>query len=449
MLNPLKITVGLLVSLFVLAVPAAAQDCGGCATKAPGEARPCHYLEVQSLVPDGPSAAAGILVGDVLSEYDKRTVGCSKDLNVARSLAVGESIPVTFKRGDRVVDFVLPKGKLGIYFKEWMFDVVPGPDAKVIPGVPQLGWEKPNSFIGALEAVQYVLGDRAEYVFLSGVSGAAFRIQFFDTWCPSSPDATVGFDAAKVAMESRGLSWKELHVSSDGKNKPQIIKEVMASIDAGMPVLAIDLVESPEWGVITGYQKQGQEFFCRTYFDKRKGYELATRFPFAAAILKQEGKAPDEDAGIRQGFDIVAENLAAPKYGEYFSGLAAFDKWVERLKTDDFAALDSIKLANVAQANRVIFSRLVADRKTGLAYIAAVAKDIPKLAARLADLTALYQREIDLLGPLTDSLPGMLSVTKPEQWPQGIRDRQIAALTQARSLEAQALPIWQELAGKK
>ena len=41
-------------------------------------------------------------------------------------------------------------------------------------------------------------------------------------------------------------------VSSDGKNKPQILDSIKKSIDGAMPVLAIDLIEMPEWGIIIG-----------------------------------------------------------------------------------------------------------------------------------------------------------------------------------------------------
>jgi hypothetical protein len=344
---------------------------------------------------------------------------------------------------------VLPKGKLGIYFAEWMNDLPLAPDAKLIAGVPNLSWNEMNSFMGALQALGHKLGDHSGYAFLCGASGAAFRTHFFDTWCPSSPDPTVGYDAGAAILKARGLTATWLHVSSDGKNKPQILAAIRKSIDAGMPVLAIDLIETPEWGIIIGYQKNGEELLCRTYFDKRKGFEVARKFPFAVAILKREGKVPDEKTSMRQGFGIVVENLTTPKYGEYFSGLAAFDKWMARLRDDDFTKLDSAKLSNVVQANEWIFERLVADRKTGIEYLDILAQRMPGLEPKTANLKALYQREVEALDLLLGQLPSSESVKSGWEWARVDRDKEIATLIVARQLEEQSLPIWRELAATK
>jgi len=419
---------------------------GSCALEPDTE--PCHLLEVRSVVPRGPAASAGVMAGDVLVKYDGRIVGCLADLNLARAAVTTESVPVAFRRGDKETSYLLPKGKLGVFLSEWRTDVVPDSDAKIVKGVPALGWDtgKMNSFMGALEAILKQQGATGDYVFLCGASGAAFRTQFFATWCPSSPDPTCGFDAAEAALAACGYKATVLHVSSDGKNKPAVLEAVRASIDAGMPVLAIDLIEMPEWGVITGYQKNGDELFCRTYFDKRKGCELAQKYPWAVYILKKAGKAPDGKASIRKSFGIVAGNLAAEKYGEYYSGLAAFDTWTRRLSTDDFAAMDSEKLANVVQANYWIFNRIVADRKTGIEYLDRIAEEMPELEPEMSDLTALYQQEVDLLDPLLDSLPCPGTVTRGDQWALEAKATEIQSLTQARSFEEQALAIWKELA---
>ena len=434
--------------LVLLPVLALAQDCATCPNSAT-EAAPCHWLEVTGLVPDGPAATAGIQVGDGLASYDGKPMGCRADLARVQAAVQVDSVVASFRRGNKELSFVLPKGKLGIYFAEWMNDLPLAPDAKLISGVPNLSWNEMNSFMGALDAVGDKLGDHSGYAYLCGMSGAAFRTQFFDTWCPSSPDATVGFDAGAAALKARGLSATWLHVSSDGKNKPQILAEIRKSIDAGMPVLAIDLVEMPEWGVIIGYQKNGQELLCHTYFDKHKLYEVAQKFPFAVAILKREGKSPDEAASIKQGFGIVAENLTTEKYGEYFSGLAAFDKWMARLRDDDFTKLDSARLSNVVQANYWIFQRLIADRKTGIEYLDSVAQRMPGLEPRTATVAALYEQELGALEPLLEQLPCPGNVVPGWQWAKADRDKEIAALVTARAFEEQTLPVWKELASSK
>ncbi len=437
-------------AIFLCLFPAfvLAQNCAVCPNQQAGAA-PCHWLEVTGVVPDGPGAQAGIRIGDALASYDGKAMGCRADLSAAQAAVQVDSLVATFRRGNKELSFVLPKGKLGIYFAEWQNDLLPAPDAKMLVDVPNLSWAQPNSFMGALEAVSHRLNDHIGYAFLCGVSGAAFRTQFFDTWCPSSVDATCGFDAGTEALSARGLDVRWLEVSTDGKNKPQIIDSIKKSIDAGMPVLAIDLIEAPEWGVIIGYQNNGEDLLCRTYFDKRKGFEVAQKFPFIVGILRRTGFVPDADSSVRLSFGLVARNLTTEKYGEYYSGLAAFDKWILRLKTDDLSKLDTTKLANVVMANHTILNRLVADRKTGLEYLDHVGTGRDDLKPPMANLTTFYQQEIDLLGPLVEKVPGPGSVEKAADWPQGLKDAEIAALERARALETQALPTWQGLAKVK
>jgi hypothetical protein len=435
----------LTLTLFILFSLAGAQSCPCCQHQKAGSA-PCHWLEVTGLVPDGPAAKAGIMVGDALASYNGKRMGCRDELAAAQAAVQTDSVVATFRREYKELSFVLPKGKLGIYFAEWENDVPRDPDARLINGIPNLNWDRPNTFMGALEAVRQRFGDRVGYAFLCGVSGAAFRTHFFDTWCPSSPDATCGYDAGTVALKARGLSPTLLHVASDGKNKPQILAAIKKSIDEGMPVLAIDLLEVPEWGVILGYQKDGEELFCHTYFDKHKFYEIAQKFPFAVAILKREEKMPDQNASIKRGFGIVVDNMTTEKYGEYYSGLAAFDKWMARLRDDDFTNIDSARLSEVLQANYWTYQRLIADRKTGMEYLDIVAQKLPGLEPKAANLKAVYQQEVDALEPLLEELPCPGSVVPGWRWAKADREKQIAALVKARAFEEQTLPIWKELA---
>lgn len=421
-------------------------SCGKCASAAVFETSHCHYLEVKSVEFGSPAATAAVQPGDILETYGGVTVGCRTDLARARDATTAESVAVTFRRGDKVLRLLLPKGKLGVFLDEWQKDVVPGPDAKLIPDVPRLEWNdgKSNTFIGAFEALLQKLGDHTDYVFLAGASGAAFRTHFFNDWCPSSPDPGVGYDLTHKILATRGYEPVRLTQSPDGKNRPQMLAAIKASIDSGLPVLAWNIDGFPEYGLIVGYQKDGQELFVRTYNSTRKGYDLTGNVPSVVTVLKK-GVRPKEDAVVRGSFASVAGMLAPEKYGEYWNGLAAFDKWIERVKSDDWSALDSAHFANVVQANYWIATRLADDRAAGIDYLKCAAVNVPQAAPRLRALTALYEQEVALLTPLVARLLDPAAVTRPDQWTRPERDAQVAVLASCRAVELQATDIWNEL----
>jgi|WetSurMetagenome_2_1015567.scaffolds.fasta_scaffold32710_2 hypothetical protein len=440
-------------SLLFALTPALAQapDCASCGKCAPGaviESTHCHYLEVKSVESGSPAAAVAIRPGDVLESYGGATVGCRADLARARDAVTTESVAVAFRRGDKVLRFLLPRGKLGVFLDEWQKDIVPDADAKLLAGVPRLAWEdnKSSTFIGAFEAALRKLGDKTDYVFLSGASGAAFRTHFFNDWCPSSPDPGVGCDLTHEILSSRGYEPRRLVQSPDGKNRPEMLAAIKASIDSGVPVLTWNIDGFPEHGLVVGYQKDGQELFVRTYNSTRKGYDLAGNVPSVVTILKK-GITPKEDAVVRGSFAAVAGMLGTEQYGEYWNGLAAFDRWMERLRSDDWTALDSARFGNVVRANWWIATRLADDRATGIDFLRCAAVSVPEAATRLRALAALYEREVALLVPLVDHVPDPNTVIRPDQWTRPERDAQIAALSGCRALELEATEIWNELAG--
>ena len=409
---------------------------------------PAGQLEVINVAPGGACEQAGIQADDILLSYDGKEVRTQAELSVLKSAATTDSVEVRVKRGASLLTLRLPKGPLGVYLAEILPDLNFDPDARIIPGIARLRWgtDRENTFMGALEAVLQKAGVDADYTFLCGVSGAAFRTHFFDTWCPSSPEPGCGFDATVPALAACGWAATSRGVSSDGKNKPQITQAIAAQIDSGRPVLAIDLIQTPEWGVIAGYQKAGQEFICRTYFDKRRGYELAQKYPFVVVFPHPQGSMPDKLASYRASYRIALENLVTEKYGEYYSGLAAFDRWLKRLQGDDFTKLDSAGLSKVVEANYWILARISYDRKTAQDYLARVTQAMPPDKPLLDSLSGIYARETELVNAAFPELPCPGTVVKPEQWTAEMKAKEVAVLTQARALEAQALEVWRKLA---
>ncbi len=407
-------------------------------------------LVVKSTVPESPAQRAGMLPNDILIKYNGTPVNTLKALNDLKLQAKGDSVEIVVLRNLNELTLKLPTGSMGVYLTELLPDIKYKDDAVVIEGIPKLSWEsgKINSFLACVELVANHLGIKKDYVEINGVSGAAFRLHFCKDWCPSSPDPTCGYNSGEEALKAMGFGYKLYSLSSDGKNKPEIKKAIMESIDKKIPVIAIDLIQVPEWGIITGYQNDGDEILCRTYFDKRNSYEIAQKFPWALYIITGKKETAKNIDLYKQSFKTILANLTTKNYGQYFSGINAFDKWIEHLEKNDFAKMDSEKFNNAVVANGWIFDRLAIDRQDAGLYLESVAVKMPELSNKLTELANIYKQESKMLQETKVNIPNSNIIKSSIEWTPEMRQDEIALLKQAKAKEEEALKIWQEIAKK-
>jgi PHD/YefM family antitoxin component YafN of YafNO toxin-antitoxin module len=408
-------------------------------------------LVVTGLVTSGAAEKTGVIINDVLTKYDGKEVSTRNELNELKNQVKSDSVEITVIRDGKEIIYKIPKGPIGAYLAELLPDLKLKEDAVVIEGIPKLGWEtgKINSFIGAVELVANHLGIKKDYVEIDGISGAAFRLHFCKDWCPSSPDPTCGYNSGEAALNALGLVFKTMHLSSDGKNKPAIKKAIMASIDKNIPVIAIDLIDVPEWGVITGYQNNGEELLCRTYFDKRNSYEIAQKFPWALYIITGTKPMANDISLYKQSFKTILANLTTKNYGQYFSGINAFEQWIEHLANSDFANMDTSKFNNAVLANSWIFDRLAMDRGDAVTYLESVAVKMPEISQKLTELAKIYRDESKMLQETKINIPNSNIVKSSKEWTQSMRQDEITLLQQAEAKEVMGLNIWQEIIKEK
>jgi hypothetical protein len=438
-----------LLPLSLLAHAGDCSQCGGCKVVLPDvEPEHCHWLEVTGVEPGGQAAALGVVPGDVIHSYNGASVGCLDDLRGSMASVDSGPVTVVLIREGNQLPLAFQAGKLGVYLKEWRKDIVPDPDAVIIPGVPALGWHtgKQASSLAALEAARQPLGKGPDYTFLMGCSGQAFRFQFHEEWCPSSPAPEVGAPTLERAFRAYGLTMEDHQLSTDGKNQPAVLEIIKAGIDSGFPVLGCGLTDQWEWGAIYGYQQLGEDLFCRSYGDTRKDREIARQFPWSVIIPRRTGK-PDELRAAHEGFAGVVADLEAEKHGRYFSGTAAFREWADRLRTEDFTSRDSAGFSEVIQANYWSFARLIHDRETGVEYLKSLAEDpLPHFKPMLDSLVGLYEQELALLRPFEEKLACPGTGIDPADWTVEERAPQAEVVESVLKLEEQALPVWQMLA---
>ncbi len=408
-------------------------------------------LVVQSVVTDGVGEKAGILPGDILLKYNGAALNTLKQLNEIKAEVKTESVEIVIVRDDKEISFEIPKGPIGVYLKELLPDLKYKNDAVVIKDIPKLDWAtgKMNSFLACVELVANHMGIQKDYTWLDGISGAAFRLHFCQGWCPSSPDPTCGYNSGEAALKALGLQYKVMHLSSDGKNRPEIKKAIKASINKKIPVIAIDLIDVAEWGLVTGYQDNGEELICRTFFDKRNSYDIAQKFPWALYIITGKKAMAKETDLYKQSYKTVLANLTTENYDQYFSGINAFDKWIEHLQKTDFAKMDSAQLDNAIMANSWIFDRLISDRADAAAYLESIAPKFPVFSSQLTDLANIYREESKMLEETEVNIPNSNIVKSSNEWTPAMRQDEVTLLQQAKTKEESALKIWQEIVKEK
>ena len=207
---------------------------------------------------------------------------------------------------------------------------------KLLEGVGKLGWGlgMDNTFFGSLYVTLKYLGMNVSYPYLMGVSGMAFRIHFHREWCPSSNDATVGFNCGERGLRVLGLRYRVL-VGDEPAMVEEERKAIVESINKGVPVLGIELSKAPDWGVITGYREWGRVLLCRTYWDEGEEYSIAEKWPWAIVVFKEPFTMERRDGELLvRTFKLASTLWRTRMYDEYYSGRAAYMKWIAELELD-------------------------------------------------------------------------------------------------------------------
>lgn len=404
-------------------------------------------LVTVGIIPGGSAATIGLKTGDVIVSYNGTKVHCLNKLAILKAEVVTDSVEIVIARAEKIMSFKLPKGEIGVYIKEVLPDIKFEEDAKIIKGIGALGWDtgESNSFIAALTRVAEYLKIKKDYTYLMGTSGAAFRIQFCEDWCPSSPDPTVGFDCGTIAAKCINLKLNPMFADKEGNNKDQMKQTIKAAINKKMPVIAIDLIELAEWGLIVGYQKNVEDLIVRTYFDKREGYNIAEKFPWIImTISKEKGKIDDYD-NFKNSLKIAQGLYETEKYEKYYSGTSAIEYWIKRLREDDFDSLGDEQFDHVMHTNAWIFERLADDRKFCAKYLKSFANQFPKIKNKIEKLASIYEAENLLMTESGKATLYPMQMTKREDWTNEMKQKEIEILTAVLEKEKEAYSIIKEI----
>jgi hypothetical protein len=247
-----------------------------------------------------------------------------------------------------------------------------------IEGLPPLAWGqgKDCTFLGGLEAALRVTDDPYSYADLMGFSGVAFRVRTRHDLCPSSAVAELPDEYAAI---HRATGWNlptEVQFGQQGW-QPAVAQKIVASIDAGKPVLAYN--DYLDIGVVYGYEQGGAVLW---YSDYQSGQSLPHRVPaekigpLQSYIGRKDPAMPPLEQ-LRDSLRLAVLNWGRGKHGgglpdrEYFYGSAGYDLWIDIL--EEAAALLPEKrkemMGERMHGHHIIFYWLIDARRAAATFL--------------------------------------------------------------------------------
>ena len=318
-----------------------------------------------------------------------------------------------------------------------------------IEGIPRMrfGEGMDCSFIRSVQLALGAIGEPHSYDFLMGISGACFRIHFHPDWCPSSGDVTAGFDVSRPLFRHLGYG-AEMVAIDDNKftDIRSFYGRIVAQIDRGIPVIAINLKVCPEWGIITGYLKERPGLLCRTFFDEADAYSRANRAPWLSLFLngQQEPQVPrgeSPERSLQQAIHLADTD----QFGEYASGFSAYEYWIGELEDLDGIS-DRKRFGEIIGVNRMLLNLLCDARRSAYRFLGGIGirDQIPRggeIADRYDALGTLLEEAIANRLPHAGEQPAKWSGADAGIWSGKILERQIALLTEVMELEREAIGL--------
>jgi len=412
-----------------------------------------NKLKISSFVEGSKLQEAGAMEGDYILKYNGKIVQSQDHLIQLKDTVSSEEVVMILLRDKKKIKIKVPIGQLGAVLKEYLPNHEIADDAVLIEDIGKLEWGigMDNSFLACAYLLEQQFGSKLSYNDLLGISGYGFKFNFFDRYCPSSPDATVGFDSGGYLMEKLGYEVDYYHLQSeewDDENIETKAEEgmrllILDSIDRGWPVIAIDLIETPEWGLITGYHNEGEQFFCRTFFDKTESYEIAQKFPWVIMVIKGK-KEVDIEPLYKESITLAKTLYETPKYHNYFSGLTAIREWINALKDEAYYSENTNKIDEISHANWWIYVSLEIARGIGSTYLTSNAEKFSSDLGLIEKLAEIYKSEANLLIDNYDMLPNQFA-QEVMPWTPEMRARQIVVMEQLLELEEEALKVIKEI----
>jgi hypothetical protein len=291
----------------------------------------------------------------------------------------------------------------------------------VIEGVRKLSWDTGEmcEFASALVAALEVLGTDVAYPFVVGTSGAAFRFTLepgawnFGNYSIRNISADP-YEPMRRALDATGHVYTIVEQGSRDEDTARIV----ASLDAGAPVLAYPVVGPSDCCVITGYDEGGEVLLgwstyqnipddhdyphdATGYFRKPGWHDNLQGY-----ILIGEKQTPPP---LRQIYlDALAwavKLLRTPAVNQYATGLEGLRVWAEEMTQAQYFPEGDEETLGWRYVSAAVNMTMLRDHCVAEAFLARMAEDEPDLAPGLAAASACYVE----VARLRDEMDGVMS----------------------------------------
>lgn len=370
---------------------------------------------------------------------------------------------------------------------------------RVLLDVPYIGFDTGRTgghiegtwVCAAMKAALAYIGEPYPYRFLMGVSGAAFRLAWNAERWDGGTISTIhmGDDPTEhVRRAFRAVGWVPWIVGNP------LWREGVAGIQPGQdylgdkadylgerhfrdrivydlrnkryPVLSLGVVFPPEYGLITGYDEGGDVLIGWHHFQDfpenvesgkvsfEPGGQYRKRDWFADTIglvgFQYKTTKPPLKDSYRRALEWALKLGRTPRFGAYYSGLAAYEEWVQALEDDaDFSSADEPGLAARLMCHNDAIICLAEGRRSAAAFLRDARAHFPQAAGLLEQAASCYDSEVEVvdaiiatLGGLGWDVPHARELARPE-----VRAQTVPLIRRARALDEEALGYLEQALG--
>jgi len=395
---------------------------------------------------------SGVEVGDWLIEYNGELIESKEQLTELKLRYQGTvNIIIKIKRDDTEEYFQIWPGELGVYLAEVEKSPEIKKDAVRIESVKRLekktGLE--NTFFSSVKKIFDHFEIDIDYHVLLCLSGYPYRVQFREDFSLDIFDPTEGYNCASFLFDNLGLKW-ETHKN---KTEKSIKKIIFKSIDNCIPVLARNLYGKGEWGIITGYQNNGDELFCRSFSDKTLDYSIAPNTPSKVIIFTEAPSLPGESGDIKDIMDqivaalhVAEELLNADEVNGYYLGNMALQKWQEALDNHVFYEnLSDDEYDRVCKINCQLFDRYSYNCQLASGLFSDIIRIFEESKEHLKRLSKFYKAESKVLGDCQRFIPKNSDENLKQYWNKKSRSNEIVALIKIQKKNREIMSIMEKL----